>query len=83
MKGDALAQLEGVAAPIRRRLHALRQHGADGGILAEGDQTLEHIHHHRVGIGVAIDAGIGRTDIGIELDAQHFLRLGHGRRYGQ
>ncbi|MOA41705.1 hypothetical protein D3C78_1636920 [compost metagenome] len=38
------------------------------------------MHHDRVGIVVAVDAGVGGADVGIEADAQRIgLRLGLGQ----
>ncbi len=70
----AAAQLERVGLAVLGDRPAFRQHRPDRGVFAEGDQALDHVRHHAVGVAVAIGAGIGRADVGVHARPQAFRR---------
>jgi hypothetical protein len=71
----ALAEPEGVGAPVLGEVDLLGEQRADGAALAVGHESFHHVQGHGIGVVVPVDAGIGAADVRLE---GHCDALGHG-----
>ncbi|MNP25024.1 hypothetical protein D3C76_1178150 [compost metagenome] len=78
MKAHPFAQFEGVGQAIVGNLDLPGQQRADGRVLTMGHQAFDDVQHDGIGVLVAVDAGLGTADIGIEAHAQRGVGLGNG-----
>jgi hypothetical protein len=80
VEAGAVAQLERIGLAVVRHRPRLRQRRTDAEIGAVRDQPLEQDLHHRVGVGVAVDAELNAADIGIEGEGERAATLLRGGR---
>ena len=79
LKVHPVTQGKGVAQAVRRYVHRTGKQWRDAGVFAIRHQPFDDMHHHRVGIVVAVDARVGAADITIEANTDDLvLRDGHG-----
>ena len=75
VEAGAVAQLERIGLAVVRHRPRLCQRRTDAEIGAVRDQPLEQDLHHRVGVGVAVDAWLDAADIGIEREGERTATL--------
>ncbi|KAG1065089.1 hypothetical protein G6F40_017837 [Rhizopus arrhizus] len=84
MELDAVAQLERIGLAVRADVNRLGQQRADRAVLAVADQAFDDVQHHAVGGVVAVDAGVGRADVGRLRHSEHGGMDRHGgKRQGE
>ncbi len=79
VEADVAAQREAIGAAVGRYRPPAREHRRDRAVLARRHQPFDDVHQHRIGIAIALHAGIGGEDIRIDLGAQD-RSLRSGRR---
>jgi len=70
VKLHALAKGELISSSIGGDLHRLRQQWTYLSVRSVGEEALDDVQDHRVGVAVSIDAGIGTPDVLVESDRE-------------